>query len=431
MPSTILVVTVGGASAPIVSAIQAHQPEFVAFIGSKDQVGKPQSGSYMTVDGSGEPCDVRDEQKCPSCKARIVKRQSKPSIVSQAGLSPERYQVIQVEPDDLNDAYGAIRDLLADLRRRFPDAMLIGDYTGGTKTMSAALMLAVIERGDATPSLMVGQRSNLQRIDDGTEMATAVDTRSWRVQRSLDLAADLFDNYDYAAAQHSLEGVIRDIGLTPALRNTIQRRVQICRGFDAWDRFDHAEAHQLLQPFAKELGAHFTALLALSGKGKAVGYEHVFDLVHNAERRAKRGRYDDAVARLYRAVELLAQRRLEINFNQYTGDIDIAALPESVRERYAARRAGDGKVRLGLQDAYQLLSDLEDPLGTAFASVRSPLSNALATRNQSILAHGMTPLSAGLYSELRQQFEALLTTAASIRFGKRPPQFPSLTELTA
>ncbi|MDB9309098.1 hypothetical protein PN471_10700 [Aphanizomenon sp. CS-733/32] len=40
------------------------------------------------------------------------------------------------------------------------------------------------------------------------------------------------------------------------------------------------------------------------------GYEIVQDLILNAERRATQQRYDDAVGRLYRALELLAQIRL-------------------------------------------------------------------------------------------------------------------------
>ncbi len=36
----------------------------------------------------------------------------------------------------------------------------------------------------------------------------------------------------------------------------------------------------------------------------------MIDLLRNAERRAARGRYDDAAARLYRALEMLAQMRM-------------------------------------------------------------------------------------------------------------------------
>ncbi|WP_129678158.1 TIGR02710 family CRISPR-associated CARF protein [Candidatus Chloroploca sp. Khr17] len=429
---TILLVTVGGSSAPVVGAIAAYQPDYVAFIASKDQPDPPRSGSYVTVDGPGEPCDVRPEQKCPHCKTVIAPRQSKASLVAQAGLAPGRYEVVQVEPDDLNDAYGTLRTVFADLRQRFPQDDLVADYTGGTKTMSAALMLAALERGDCSLSLMTGQRSDLQRVDDGTELATAVDARSWRVQRSLALAEELFDRFDYAAAQRSLEGVVRDVGLTPLLRASVQRRVQLCRGFDTWDRFDHAGAFTLLQSFAQALGPTWQALLALTGRGKTTGFAPVFDLLQNAERRAAAShhRFDDAVARLYRAIELLAQVQLERRHELRSGDLDVAKLPEALRPTYEMRRH-EGKVRLGLQDSYALLVALNDPLGVAFTRVQGPLANALLSRNQSILAHGLTPITEREYRSLAEHVETLLMVAAElgVRLGQRPRQFPPMRDI--
>ena len=429
--STTLIVTVGGASAPIISAIREHQPTFVAFVTSKDQRDPPRPGSYVTVDGLGEPCDVRAEQKCSNCKTVLTPRQANPSIVARTGLAPDTYQTIQVEPDDLNEAYADLRDLLATLRQRFPDARLIADYTGGTKTMSAALTLAALERGDCELALMAGQRTDLVRVTDGTQTAAAVDTRSWRVQRSLTLAEELFDRYDYAAAERSLAAVVREVGLTPPLRSNIQRRVQLCRGFDAWDRFDHAGAFALLQPFAATLGVHWTSLLALTGRGKTSGYEAVFDLRRNAERRAARTAYDDAVARLYRATELLAQLRLKQAYQLDTSDLELSLLPETLRAPYHTKADAKGKVRLGLQAAYTLLGELNDPLGAAYTHVSGPLENALLQRNRSILAHGNQPVGQSAYHDLNTQLQHLLATAqTTLKLGREPSQFPRFAETT-
>ncbi|MEI8167844.1 MAG: TIGR02710 family CRISPR-associated CARF protein [Chloroflexales bacterium] len=430
--STILILTVGGASAPILSAIRERQPTFVVFVTSKDQPGKPSSGSYVTVDGPGEPCDVRPAVKCPACKAEVTPRQANSSIVARAGLAPTAYQIVQIEPDDLNEAYADLRALLADLRGRFPDATLVADYTGGTKTMSAALTLAAIERGDCELALVAGRRGDLVRVTDGTQMSVAVDARSWRVQRSLTLAEELFDRYDYAAAEQSLAGLLREVGLTPALRSSVQRHLQLCRGFDAWDRFDHATAFALLEPFAKNLGAPLHALLALVGRGKTSGYEPVFDLVRNAERRAARARLDDAVARLYRATELLAQVRLHGHYKLNTSDLVVATLPEPLRARYGANLnpEEDGKVRVGLQAAYTLLGELNDPLGAAYTLVRAPLHHALFRRNHSILAHGLTPVTQADYADLHTQVRALLDAVRpTFKLGHAPAQFPKFTEI--
>ncbi len=171
-------------------------------------------------------------------------------------------------------------------------------------------------------------------------------------------------------------------------------------------------------------------MLALTGRGKVSGYEPVFDLLRNAERRAECSHYDDAVARLYRATKLLAQTRLRLQYGLNTSDLATAKLPEPLREPYAARCDPDGTLRLGLQAAYGLLSDLGDPLGTAFISVSGPLNNALVRRNHSILAHGSAPVGQTEYHALHTQLRALIDAARStIKLGREPAQFPTLTEI--
>jgi len=117
------------------------------------------------------------------------------------------------------------------------------------------------------------------------------------------------------------------------------------------------------------------------------------------------------VARLYRATELLAQTRLNLQYGLNTSDLDTTKLPEPLREPYAARCDPDGKLRLGLQAAYGLLGDLGDPLGTAFISVSGPLNNALVRRNSSILAHGSAPVGQTEYRDLHTQLRALIDAA--------------------
>src|SRR5690349_370720 len=138
--STILILPVGGSSAPVVTAISNYNPEYVVFIASANQEGRP--GTRTTIDGPGNVCDVRAAQKCPHCKEEISAHQAKPAIVSQAGLGNSQYEIHEVAPDELNDCYTTCRRVLADLRTRYPHARLVADYTGGTKTMSTALVLA-------------------------------------------------------------------------------------------------------------------------------------------------------------------------------------------------------------------------------------------------------------------------------------------------
>ena len=80
------------------------------------------------------------------------------------------------------------------------------------------------------------------------------------------------------------------------------------------------------------------------------------------EARAVQKHYDDAIARLYRAIELFAQVRLEKEFGYKTGDLKLEQLPEHLHDEYRCR-IRDGKILLGLVEDYELLLKLGDIFG--------------------------------------------------------------------
>jgi CRISPR-associated protein (TIGR02710 family) len=170
----------------------------------------------------------------------------------------------------------------------------------------------------------------------------------------------------------------------------------------------------------------FTAPESIPGHG----YELVEDLLLNAQRRAHQQRYDDAVGRLYRALELLAQIHLNQKYNIITGDIDLTQLPESLRDQYAAERnSRTGKVQIPLWKSYTLLSQLsEDPLGSYFQTESQHLLNALEIRNNSLFAHGFQPITANDYQGSGQVLQTFIEKALEqlIPAKKRKPlpQFP-------
>ncbi|MCL6533757.1 MAG: hypothetical protein K6U12_10830, partial [Armatimonadetes bacterium] len=104
---------------------------------------------------------------------------------------------------------------------------------------------------------------------------------------------------------------------------------QLAKAFDAWDRFDHKASKTCLEDVAKSAN-DLRAVLG-SAKGQRVleaversrsyleelcqaappSRHHVLDLLANAKRRKDEGRVDDAVARLYRAIEAVAQVALK------------------------------------------------------------------------------------------------------------------------
>jgi CRISPR-associated protein (TIGR02710 family) len=226
-------------------------------------------------------------------------------------------------------------------------------------------------------------------------------------------------------------------------RRRIQELQDICTGFDAWDRFDHLEAWSLLSMTMNRVQTQGLALKRVLSSRAAIdpeftapesipghGYELVEDLLLNAQRRAHQQRYDDAVGRLYRALELLAQIHLNQKYNIITGDIDLTQLPESLRDQYAAERnSRTGKVQIPLWKSYTLLSQLsEDPLGSYFQTESQHLLNALEIRNNSLFAHGFQPITANDYQGSGQVLQTFIEKALEqlIPAKKRKPlpQFP-------
>jgi CRISPR-associated protein (TIGR02710 family) len=182
--------------------------------------------------------------------------------------------------------------------------------------------------------------------------------------------------------------------------------------YDAWDRFDHRAAlnkvHESLQA-ANDLRVALRDSLVservitvlkqhqviLQQRASSELGELVPDLLANAGRRAKEGRWDDATARLYRAIEAMAQDRLrEAHGIPNTKKIPLDRIPKLFQDEWRGR-ARNGQLMVGLQDAYALLRQLGDPLGQQFfaAGLAKPDGSPLSSRNESILAHGFAPIS--------------------------------------
>ena len=413
MPS-ILVTTVGGTCAPVVTAIRDYHPDYVIFI-----VSSGPRGSKIMVDGPGTPCKVYGDDP------------NKSNIVKQTGLPADAYEILELtDPDSLNKGYSEIKSLLNNSMIKSRDWRKIADYTGGTKTMTAALVLVAVEMGWEL-SLVKGARTDLLQVIDGTEIAGLVNTWEVRARQQASLAESLFNSYAYTSASTILESLLQLSPLTLEAQKSIRFWVGLCRGFDAWDRFDHQRAAHLLRPFQSQIVPQWIFLKQITGQSQGSGYERVIDLLLNAERRASRGRYDDSIARNYRALELFAQIRLAHREPPLlTSNLEIDHLPEELHTIYRKRLQNDreGEIRIGLREAYELLNQLNDPLGREFKNEQSKLLSVLEKRNQSILAHGQIPIDREAYLKINNSSQTFFERAfQSLDISDTGIQFPHLS----
>lgn len=391
-----LVFTVGGACAPIVNAIKCCNPDFVYFICSEGP-----NGSRTLVDGPGTPCtgDKPD---------RLL-----PSIVAQTRLDRQKYRIFTLKnPDDLDECYGVCQEVEKDIQSQTQQPghkiHVVANYTGGTKTMSSALVLYAIHRRWEL-QCNVGPRRDLIKVRVGDNPAR-VSTARVLMDQHITMLETLVKGYHFAEAAEYLTQLLIRGEIPKEKQRTIGTCHNLCLAYNAWDRFEHGEARDLLEPHARHCPKHFVFLKRIVGEIKDhTGYEKVEDLLYNAERRAIQKRYDDAVGRLYRAVEMLAQTRLRQSHQIDTSDVDITKIPEAWRKDYSGFTTEDGKVKIGLYQAYQLLIHLQDPLGSLFDEKRKPIVNALSKRNFSILAHGTQPIDESAYGEVAGVLTDFLT----------------------
>ncbi len=432
--STILFITVGGSPAPIITAVQSLNPDRVIFICSDGP-----RGSVSQILGEGTPCEIRKG-------ADVVERL--PNLPTHLGFGdrfhPDSDLITLTDPDDLSEGYQKISRKLREVKQAQPDAQIYADYTGGTKTMSLSLGAVALDHGIPLYLTTSAMRENLFRVERG-QATSRTFTTPVAIDRTLTQELPKFlEHYNYSGAIALLSTLLTVYELPREQRRHIQEIQDICAGFDAWDRFDHLQAWHLLALQMKQIQPHGLALKRVLSSRAIVeadfapaeaipghGYELVEDLLLNADRRAHQQRYDDAVGRLYRALELLVQIRLKQEYDIDTGDVDVAKLPETLRERTAAERnPRNGKIQLPLWKSYILLSEMpNDPLGQHFKAEEKRLLNAIEVRNHSLFAHGFKPISGTDYQNSGGMIQIFINTALDRMIPQKQrqplPQFPT------
>ena len=177
--------------------------------------------------------------------------------------------------------------------------------------------------------------------------------------------------------------------------------------YNKWDKFQLNEAFDELRAikkssFLEEFGIkdHVKRNLEALHKEREniFCFERMVDLFENARRRGDgEGKYDDAVARLYRLLEYIAQY-----------EIFKKNLSPTFRDKYEKYRNQDGKISLGLRSSFELLKDLDNPLGKEFFKEIDMVKKFMGLRNRSILAHGFNPLREKNYKEMSLWIEAII-----------------------
>ena len=420
MSNPILLCTVGGAHQPILRAIESTGPRYVCFFCTDRDPGTGRPGSIVQVTGKGSVIKAKPGDAKPTL----------PNIPTQARLDTERFEARTIPADDLDGAFFTMRAAAAELAARFPGVRFVADYTGGTKTMTAALVCAALERDDVELQLIAGARPNLVRVEDGTEQATTASVARLRLDRAMAPYLGAWRRFAYHEAADGLDGIRVATG-NPG-RAQLEFARSSSRALARWDDFDHTGALALLDIYAGPVARYFPEMLPtirLLANEDDAKHEpaRLFDLWLSAERRAAQGRFDDAVARWYRLMEWTAQWQLRTGIGADTADFPRDLLPPDTDPTPGR----DGKIRIGLWQTWQVLEQrLAGPAQAFIAEHGRELRDLLDLRNHSILAHGYRPVGEADWRRVgswtRERFLPVLRAlAADAGLKGEPSQLPT------
>ncbi len=318
--------------------------------------------------------------------------------------------------DDPNEIY---QKACAKLKELHGEEVFV-DFTSGTKAMSAGLVAAAIAEGIQQLVYVSGRRGADGRVISGAEQVITLKPAEILADRLKRQVVELFNQRLFSAALKLAEQGLGEIHLLEHQRDLEELRV-LCLAYQAWDWFDHRQAAEHFKNVNREMIARWSEEIAsnkgwvtqIAGKLKPDApinerypQELLIDLWLNAQRRMEEQHWVDATARLYRLTELIAQYRLS-QHSLDTGHLEVSKLPKELQGKYEQLCDVKGRVKLGLEQDYELLSDLGDPLGQCY----DQLQNALRARNESIGGHGLRPVTEEDCRKLSQAVRHLLDQA--------------------
>lgn len=340
----------------------------------------------------------------PDLTVFVVTRESQeatlPLIIAKA--KPKQYEIaLLTNPDNIQAIYETLQPRFIQIRESCEH--LVVDFTSGTKAMTACLaVLATLYEANEL-SYITGKRKN-GIVQAGTEQILPIRPYFISAEQKLKTAIHFFNRAQYSITTAILQQVLRI--KDPKITEKAESILNLAEAYDLWDKFHHEEAFKKLKKIKmEEVSQNKRFLGELTNKMKNNREPEPYliaDLINNAKRRAQKERkYDDAVARLYRTIELIAQYRLKSEYGIDPSACQREVLPQTLIEKWKLPIETE-KIKLALQKDYELLAAKGDILGTKYIQDKN-LQELLSKRNTSILAHGLTPIDKKTWLKLYEK----------------------------
>lgn len=400
-----MIISVGGTEQPIIKSIHHHKPEFVSFLASQKTVG--------TIS------KVKEESKTLSYESQIT--------------------IIDLE-NDLTHCYEKSNEAIKRVvNKGYAKENVIVDYTGGTKNMTAALTLASISHGFSY-SYVGGEKrtkNGVGIVEDGHEKTyESINPWDFLAVTEKKKLIDFFNTYQFKATK----AIINSLMDKNIKNKYLFKKIGfIIEGYSEWDLFRHSSAlekfkrakieeimeaqDEIFVRFAKDTNTLLDFLKQSKECNDKPCRFYMLDLFSNAQRRQEEEKVDDAILRLYRIVEMIAQERLLEKHGIDTSNVKKDQIPESLRSYYEEKSNHNEKIKISFNDAYILLNARGDELGKTFIDNQAAFKNVQQSRNNSYLAHGFTPSKNETYKKLEEFILKL-----NVFKDEDAPVFPKITE---
>lgn len=376
-----------------------------------------------------------------------------PSILNQDSFDNIVFRAEIKDHESLDNSFSVSKKVFNNFNDDSQYEVIV-DFTGGTKPMVSGVVLAVVE-GNFTnfEFRYVGSEHSARRtkkglgiVEDGSEI-TKLQYNPYEKYGITEFkrGKNFFNTYQFESAATNFENAFNSLEEGPE-KELSKYYLQLSNFYQSWDKFNSKikvyneelnkyESKKLSTYLQKELiekcpkdlflddfksseeflnqmnnNLEFLRLKLANDKSKGIEY-YLPDLLNNACRKIEEGFYDDGVARLYRAIELIAQinlNRLDIIDQQKLKDnnafhinrkqflletMDKPKIRTKV-ERWHIKDYEDKEktFKLALAKSYDLLKAFDVQLARDYFADKKLEDAVKNKRNNSILAHGLDPL---------------------------------------
>lgn len=383
-----MIISVGGTPEPIIKSIAEYLPEFVSFFASQDT------------------CD-----KVSEIKKGL--QEAKHTIKNEITLA-----------DDVNDLYHcfgkaeeAVKRVLS---KGYRSDEVVVDYTGGTKNMSVALSLSAITHGFCFSYVGGTERTKggVGIVIDGKEkVCKSVNPWDFLAIDDRKKISFLFNTNQFKAAKELADEALER---STKYKTVFKKLGFLIDGYYNWDLFRHGDAkgkferariEELLETDDERVRLFAKATLQLKPQLELLSQQQrqpdrlfILDIFSNAERRFDEGKTDDAIVRLYRVVEMLAQERLLNKHGIDTGNVSEGKIPQHLKDEFISKYKDkkDGKIKTPQNAAFGLLDALGDDLGKEFNKRIDQFRKIQSQRNNSYLVHGFACADENTYLKFKE-----------------------------